>query len=174
MHARRNRYDFRMASALSQLPPALLAVVDQGASVLVASRDEKQRPSVMRAMASRRDGETITVYLARSQSRQLLADIERSGRVAAMFSQPSTHLSIQMKSSAVSVRPADESDRPAIDRYAVAMEGEVESVGYPRHLARVMLASKLDDLVAVSFEAGEVFDQTPGAKAGAQVAGGAA
>lgn len=164
-----------MAGALDQLPPPLVATMAAGASVLVASRDERLRPSVMRAMGSRVDAASgeVTVFLSRRQSADLLSDIARSGQVAAMFSQPSTHLSVQLKASRASVRPAAESDRPALDAYLAAMEREIGAVGYPPTLVRAMLAYDLSDLVALSFTPEQAFEQTPGPRAGSVIAGAA-
>ena len=55
------------------LSPAHIALIDQGVSVIVASRDAQLRPSVMRAMGSQisTDGGCITVYLRPSQARPL-------------------------------------------------------------------------------------------------------
>jgi hypothetical protein len=164
-----------MASALAQLPPQLVAKMAGGVSVLVASRDEKLRPSVMRAMGSRVDAGSgvVTVFLSRRQSADLLRDIERCGHIAAMFSQPSTHLSVQLKASRAQIGPATESDRARLESYLAAMEKEIAAVHFPVHLARAMLSWRLEDLVAVSFEPEQVFEQTPGPRAGAILAGGA-
>jgi hypothetical protein len=143
--------------------------------VIVASSDAQLRPSVMRAVGCRvqREQGTLAVYLARSQAARLLDDISRSGRIAVMFSRPSTHVTLQVKATRATIRAATEADREAIERYRLAFEAEVESVGHPRMLAGALLASRPDDLVAVVFEPGEVFEQTPGPKAGERVAGGA-
>lgn len=153
-------------------PPPLsadvLAMMVRGVSVNVASRDAALRPSLMRAVGSdvAPDGSRITVYLARSQSGQLLQDIASTGRLAVVFSQPSTHRSVQLKASAATLRPAVEADVPVLARYLASMESEVARVGFPPPLTRAMLAYRLDDLVAVTFTPDEAFDQTPGPRAG--------
>lgn len=163
-----------MPGALSQLPAALVALIEQGVSIHVASRDERLRASVMRALGSSIDraANRITVFVARSQCAQLLRDVEASGRIAVMFSQPSTHLTLQVKSTRVAVRGAQEGDRALLERYAQAMEREIGSVGYPQRLTRAMLAHRLEDVVALTLEPEEAFDQTPGANAGKRVGGG--
>jgi hypothetical protein len=160
-----------MAGALDPLSPEVLAMMAAGASVLVASRDGRHRPSVMRAMGSRVDAAsgTITVFLSRRQSADLLRDIETSGQVAVMFSQPSTHLSVQLKASRAQLRPAVEADRPVLDRYLSMMEKEIQSVGHPQALVRAMLSWRIEDLVAVSFVPEQAFEQTPGPRAGAEL-----
>lgn len=155
-------------SALSQLSPGLVAMMARGVSVNVASRDERLRPSVMRAMGSAVDahGGSVTVYLARRQAGQLLRDIEATGRIAVIFSEPPTHVTVQLKATAVATRAATEADRPALERYLASMEREIGRVGHAPALTRAMLAWRLDDLVAVTFVPEQAFEQTPGPKAG--------
>lgn len=159
-------------SALSQLSPDVIAMMVRGVSVNVASRDERLRPSTMRAMGSRIDvaSGTVTVYLARSQSQQLLRDIEASGRIAVMFSEPATHRTVQLKGGAASLRDATENDAPVLAAYVASMEHEIQRVGYAPRLTRAMLAYRIEDLVAVSFAPEQVFEQTPGPRAGKLVA----
>ena len=164
-----------MPGALSQLPAALVALIEQGVSIHVASRDGRLRTSVMRALGSSVDraANRVTVFVARSQAAQLLHDLQAGGPLAAMFSQPSTHFTLQVKATRVAVRAAQEGDRALLERYAQAMEREIASVGYPPRLTRAMLAHRLDDLVALTFEPEEAFDQTPGANAGTRLGGAA-
>lgn len=156
-----------------RLPAELLAMIERGVSVIVGSRDAQLRPSVMRAVGSRAgpaDGE-ITVYLSRPQSRQVLQDIAANGRIAVVFSQPSTHRSIQVKATSAALRQADARDQPQLARYLAAMEREIQLVGFAPQLTRAMLACRLEDVVAVSFRPEQAFDQTPGPRAGAALAG---
>lgn len=150
------------------LRPEFLAMMVKGVSLILSSCDHALTPSVMRAVGSHveRDGRRITAYLARNQAQQLLADIASSGRLAAVFSQPTTHLTVQFKSRRVRVREAVPADAPHLQRYLSSMEDELAGLGYPRELAGAMLAHRAEDLVAVEFEPDEAFDQTPGQHAG--------
>lgn len=151
-----------------RLPADLLAIMDRGVSCIVGSRDEALRPSIMRAVGSQvtADGAGITVFLARSQSRQLLQDVASTGHVAVVFSQPASHRTVQLKARSASIRPATEADRPALERYLASMEHEIGRIGYTAQMARAMLAWRLEDLVALSFTPEQAFDQTPGPRAG--------
>jgi hypothetical protein len=157
------------------LSPELLAMIDRGVSVIVSSRDADLRPSLMRAVGSHlaADGSSVTVYLARSQSAQLLQDIASTGHLAVVFSEPFTHRSVQLKSSAASLRPAQDADRPLLARYLASMEHEIARVGFPAPVTRAMLAHRLEDLVAVTFAPEQAFDQTPGPRAGKPLGTGA-
>lgn len=154
------------------LTPELIAMIDRGVSVIVSSRDAALRPSLMRAVGSRinADGSEITVYLARSQSAQLLQDLASSGRIAVVFSSPSSHRSVQVKGTGINGRAATAQDLPLLRRYLQAMEFEICSIGYRLELVRAMLAFDLEDLVAISFTPTHAFDQTPGPKAGCPIA----
>ncbi|MBG9389437.1 pyridoxamine 5'-phosphate oxidase family protein [Caenimonas aquaedulcis] len=156
-----------------QLPSEVLAMMRRGVSAIVASRDADLRPSLMRAMATRvgEDGAGITVYLARSQAGQVLQDIAANGHIAVVFSEPSTHRTVQVKATRVQVRQAGASDEAAVARYLASMERELAHVYIPAPLTRAMLACRLEDLVAVSFVPEYAFDQTPGPQAGTRLPG---
>ena len=153
-------------------PPLLtaehLAWMDAGVSVIVSSCGSDLVPSVMRAVGSLvgPQGRQFTVYLCRSQSAQLLRDVARSGRLAAVFSQPSTDKTVQLKTRTARLREAREDDAPVLQRYLRSMERELSLLGFAPVYARAMLAHRLDDVVAIEFEPEQAFDQTPGSKAG--------
>jgi hypothetical protein len=162
-----------MSSA--RIPADFVALMAKGVSVIVASRDAALRPSVMRAVGSdiAPDGASVTVYLSRPQSRQLLQDIAATGHVAAVFSQPSTHRTVQVKASRAEIRNAGPEDAPRLAAYLASMEWEIQQVGFPPPMTRAMLQHRLEDVVAVSFVPAEAFDQTPGPRAGTRLGGAA-
>ena len=162
--------------AAAPIPADLLEMMTRGVSVNVASRDVALRPSLMRAVGSSvaRGGQLVTVYLSRRQSRQLIQDVAATGYIAAVFSQPATHRAVQVKSTRAVLRNAEPSDEPVLAAYLASMEHEIQQVGYAPAMTRAMLAHRLEDLVAISFEPEQAFDQTPGPKAGSRLAGGAA
>ncbi|MCC2674860.1 MAG: hypothetical protein K0R58_1807 [Ramlibacter sp.] len=151
------------------LPADLVAMMARGVSVIVGSRDAKLRPSIMRAVGSRieRDGQDITVYLSRSTSRQLIQDIAATGQLAVVFSEPSTHRTVQLKASRADIRSAVDEDAPVLAAYLRSMEHEIQQVGFGPPVARALLAHRLEDVVAVRFTPEQAFDQTPGPRAGA-------
>jgi hypothetical protein len=160
-----------MRTTPSLLAPDWIAMVAGGVSTIVSACDASLRPSLMRAVGSTitTDGSRVTVFLARRQSRQLLQDLAATGRIAVVFSQPSTYRTLQVKADRVHMRPMIEADRPLLDRYLVAMEKELIEVGVEPHFTRAMLACTVGDVVAVEFEPQEAFDQTPGSRAGARI-----
>lgn len=157
----------------SLLPPDLVAMIDRGVSANVASRDAALRPSLMRAVGSSiaDAGRSITVFVSRRQSRQLVQDIAATGHVAVVFSEPSTHRTVQVKATRASLRNAVPADAPVLARYLASMEHELQLIGHPPEVPRAMLSHHLDDVVAISFEPELAFDQTPGPKAGTRLSG---
>lgn len=158
-----------MRTSTPLLPPDLIAMVAHGVSTIVSSCDAALRPSIMRAAGSTisQDGRLITVYLARQQSRQLLQDVAANGHIAVVFSEPVSHRTLQVKACSARTRGALPSDQPILARYLAAMQDEILRVGFGPTFTKAMLACQLDDVVAISFEPTQAFDQTPGPKAGA-------
>lgn len=145
-----------------------IAMIGKGVSAIAGTCDAYLQPAVMRAVAGTvtPDGRTVTLYLMRQQSRQLLQDIASTGRLAVVFSEPSSHRTVQVKGAGVRTRPLDESDVPVLQRYLESMQRELGLIGFAPAFARAMLAHRPRDVVAVSFEPEEAYDQTPGPRAG--------
>ncbi|MBK6614267.1 hypothetical protein [Ottowia sp.] len=163
----------------SPTPAALLrpehaAWIARGVSTIVASRDALHHPSLMRAVGAdiAGDGGRITVYLNQLTARQVLADLEATGQIAVVFSEPSTNRSLQVKARRVELRPAEARDAAVLQRYLRGMEWQLGQIGFSPVHTRAMLAHRLDDVVAVGFTPEQAFDQTPGRQAGAPLAGG--
>lgn len=158
------------------LSPDHIALVNQGISAIVASRDSALRSSLMRAMGAHidADGQRVTVFLRPSQSEQLLNDLKAGGPIAVVFSDPPSNLTVQVKASGATIRPAVPSDQPVLRRYLLAMQHCVGLVGYDAAYVAAMLSAPADDLVAVEFSPESAFDQTPGPRAGAPLQSGAA
>jgi len=150
-----------------------IALIDSGVSAIVASRDAAHRPSLMRAVGASitPDGVQISVYLNRPASTQLLADLQASGQIAVVFSEPSTHRAVQVKASRVQLRAATAADAPLLQRYLRAMEGQLEPIGFGPRYTRTMLGQEQGDVVVLTFAPEQAYDQTPGPRAGASLAG---
>jgi hypothetical protein len=155
------------------LRPEHIALIASGISAIVASRDARLRPSLMRAVGTdiNADGSRITVYLNRPAAVQLLADLEAHGHLAVVFSEPSTHRTVQVKTRTVSLRAARPEDREVLRRYLGAMEWQLSQVDIRPEQTRVMLDHRFEDVVAVSFTPEQAYDQTPGPQAGASLPG---
>lgn len=156
-----------LTSAL--LRPEDAAFIQQGISICVASRDVRHVPSLSRAFACRiaADGK-ILLILSRSHSVQLVHDIERSARIAVVFSQPTTHRTLQIKGSDARLLTVTPADIECLQRSETAFAQELARIGFAADFVRRMFECDHDDLRVISFTPDDVFLQTPGPNAGAR------
>jgi len=147
---------------------ANFALLRTGYMVTVASRDAAHVPSVARALGCRvsPDRRGMTVFLLASQSATLLRDVRETGAIAAVFSQPSTHRTIQLKGSNAAVGAIEPGDVELIDANAAAALADLVLSGFPESFGRTIFAYDAPDVVAVGFTPSTAFVQTPGPQAG--------
>lgn len=160
-----------MTASVALLDPAQAAFIQSQVSIIVAASDAEQVPSLMRAAGCRVDAgrRRVTVLLNASQSRALLRGIDRSGVIAVVFSQPSTHRTLQLKGSDAAIETLCPADTALLEHYRELMVVEIGALGFPRVFTEAMLSGAAADTVAVSFTPAAVFEQTPGPAAGAQL-----
>lgn len=149
----------------------LAAFVTQRVSIVAASRDHANVPSLTRAIGCRvaDDRRTVTVFVDATQAGALLADVLAAGVIAVVFSQPSTHRTFQLKGVDAARVPVSDADRECIARYADMMVEEILQIGQPEAFTRAMLAGTPTGVVAIAFTPCAAFDQTPGPRAGARL-----
>ena len=154
--------------AASPLKEEQARFIEGGVGIAAASSSPQGRPSLNRAVGCSvaPDRRRITVLLRRSQAATLLEDVSRSGAVAVVFSQPSTHHTLQIKSTDAVVHAPEAIDAAALARYAEAFHRELAPLGYTAEWTRALLGYAPADLVAVSFTPQAIFSQTPGPRAG--------
>lgn len=145
------------------------AFITGAVSIVAASRGPNNMPTVARAAGCRvsADGRRIALFFAASQAAALLDSIRATGAVSAVFSQPSTHRTIQLKGADGRVGALQEGDGELIARYADAFVRELCPLGYAEQLVRAVVWGPEEDFVTVSFSPSAAFDQTPGPRAGA-------
>jgi hypothetical protein len=161
-----------MTAPVDSRPPladeASFALLRTGFMVTVASRDAAHIPSVARALGCRvsPDRTRVTVVLLASQSAALLADLRATGVIAVVFTQPSTHRTIQLKGSDATVGAPEPGAQALVEANAAAALADLALAGYPESFARTLFALDPPDLVAVGFTPTAAFFQTPGPQAG--------
>jgi len=160
-----------MASKPTWISAEDAAFIQQGISITVASRDVRHVPSLSRALACRisPDGKQLEVVVLQSQSESLLLDLRKSAAIAVVFSQPTTHRSLQIKGSDAEVTQADsEHVQLALD-YTAAFGGELAQLGFGPEFRARMFAWEAGDLRVVRFTPHDLYLQTPGPNAGARL-----
>lgn len=153
-----------------------VAFIQSGVSISLAACDTDRLPSVSRGLGCKlsADGRAVCVFLRRSQAGELLDNIRSSGRVANVFSLPSSNRTVQLKGVDAQIEPFDVADMAIVDRHAADFLEQVTPLGMAEHVVRTILACRPEDLVTVRYTPSAAFSQTPGPKAGTPLDGNAA
>jgi hypothetical protein len=137
-------------------------------SILVGSSSAERVPSVVRAYGCRvaPDRRSITVFLAIEQSQAVLRDLRAGRGIAAVFSRPTTHETLQLKGAQADVAPLQDGDRALMRAYGESFRDELGAVGFKGAFGLNIISGTEADAVAVTFTPTAAFVQTPGPSAG--------
>ena len=144
------------------------AFIQTGVSISLAACGPDRLPSMSRGLGCRLEdgGRQVSVFLRRSQSLELIGNILCNGRVANVFSLPSSNRTLQLKGTDARITPFVPDDLAVIERHVADFIVEVLPLGMCEAVVRAILAYRPDDLVTVTYSPSAVFSQTPGPKAG--------
>ena len=161
-----------VASAPVLIDAEQARLISGGVGMSAASCRPGALPNMARCTGCRiaPDRRTVTLIVAATPGAALLDDVRRSGLIAAVFSQPSTHYTLQLKGTDARIVPLEPGDAALVRRYVDAFVAELTPFGYSEPLVRAFLGSMPDDLAAVQFTISAAFSQTPGPQAGAPLA----
>lgn len=156
----------------SVLDDAVLALMGRRVSIIVASRDREHRPHLMRAIGWRlsADRRRISVLMTARTSVPVIDDVRDNGAIAVVFSEPTTHHSVQLKGRAAVVEPTIPGDDELLETYAERLTEELGQLGFAPAFVRALLDRSESEVVAVTFTPTHAFEQTPGPRAGRPLA----
>ena len=122
-------------------------------------------PTGCRAIALTSSGDlaTITVYVPMATSRELIAGVAATKRLAVVATYPPDHATVQLKGTASSVRLAEEGERELIQDRVDGFAEVLHRLGYPLRVARAITHWPA---FAIDVKVEELYEQTPGPKAG--------
>lgn len=147
----------------------LAGFLEEGLGITLGTRNERLEPNGARAIAVKvdADGTHLSVYLAEVAARRVIPDLESNGQAAVTFGRPIDERACQVKGTFVSARAAADDERP----FMIAQRGRyfsnLEMIG----IARAGSAAWITwPAVVVRIRATHIFNQTPGAEAGAPIA----
>jgi hypothetical protein len=102
-----------------QLDADHAAFIQGAVSVVVSSRNSQHVPDVVRGCGCRvtRDRRRVTVLVEAARAGSVLDDIAANGLIAVVFSQPSTHRTIQLKGSDARITRVTGADRAIAQRH---------------------------------------------------------
>lgn len=147
------------------IPPAIGAFLDAGPIMHVASRDAELVPESMHAAGARIDPEAnlLDIYVAEALAGSTLANLRANGEAALTATRVTDNRSVQLKGVLVSERPGDDRDRAILSAMQERGNHELALVGMPRSVS-----ARIVDwpCVVLSVRVREVYEQTPGPRAG--------
>ena len=142
-----------------------------GISINLASCAEGRLPRLARATGVRlsEDGRRVALLVAGQQYAPLLEAVRESRAVAAVFSQPSTHETIQLKAIDAEVQEPVPGDLELVGRYVDGFAAELAALRYPAEVIRAALWCDPAELRVIAFTPTAAFLQTPGPRAGTRL-----
>ena len=146
----------------------LAGFLQEGLGIHIGTRNERLEPNGARAIAVQvdADGAHIAVYLADVAAARVLPDLHSNGQAAITFARPIDDRACQIKGTFVSARAATDDERVFMLAQREAFLDSLELIGIGRAGSAAWVTWPA---VVVRINATHVFDQTPGANAGAQV-----
>lgn len=150
------------------LSSELAEFICSGISITASSRDGRFIPSISRVLACSINSQRtqLRIFLVKSQALQLLRDITSSGEIAVVFSQPSSHRTLQIKSTNAHPCSLEQRDIALIEASLRNFAEDLSLIDYPREFAHAFHHFTPDDLLVISFSPSALFEQSPGPDAG--------
>jgi hypothetical protein len=151
---------------LPRIDAATAEFVRGPVAVVVATRDAALRPHVTRGWGPLAvdAGRALRLCVSARPELRTLGDLADNGRIAVTLSRPATYRSLQVKGGGARVEAMTADDEERVARHVAAFSAEVAGFGIGRAVLERMVAGPL---VAVACAVAELYDQTPGAGAGA-------
>lgn len=152
------------------LTSELAAFCQSGVSVVLGARSAVGAPIAGLALACRITSEGVMRLFLRAPANQgLLAALAQGSPIAATFSEPRTHRSIQVKASSARQVPVEPLEFDEIARQVKIFENELIFVNYTPRFSAYYCAYRDEEVVAIEISPREAFVQTPGPGAGEQL-----
>jgi hypothetical protein len=156
------------------LPRELIELGDAGPAVIAGSGDAAGVPELSRAWGVQllADADELVICVPSDSGRRLLANVEHTGQIAVVMTNPRNYRSFQVKGRVVAIAPASADDRERVTVHQQAFVESAAAVGLPRESARRLFKDahgEYPDLTAVRMKVETLFDQTPGPGAGARL-----
>lgn len=145
----------------------LTELLDSGAAVVVATRDDELVPHVTRGWGGTFDAadERLDLCLTVSPDLAVVSDIEAIAAfasIAVTVAHPTTYRAMQVTGTVEWIGDITPEDRSRIDAHIERFVAQVIPVGMPPDSGRIAGTA----FIAVRVAIAQCFEQTPGAKAG--------
>ena len=146
----------------------LLKSIEPGVSVIVGSVDAQGNPACCRAVGLRSDDElaTATVFVPMATSKETIANVSSTRRIAVVTTHPISHCATQLKGVVEQTRLARADEEPFVAAHLGGFGGVLNTIGYPPRLTRAVVHWPA---FALEIRIEEIFEQSPGPNAGTRL-----
>lgn len=146
----------------------LLKSVEPGVSVIVGSVDTEGNPSCCRAVGLRSDDDlaTVTVFVPMATSKDTIANVAATRRVAVVTTHPISHCATQLKGIVEHTRLARDEEQSFVVEHFGGFGGVLNAIGYPLRVTRSVVHWPA---LALEMRVEEIYEQSPGPKAGTRL-----
>ena len=146
----------------------LRVATDGGTSVLVGSADANAVPACCRGIAVSTDRTLAhaTVYVPVATSRDVIANAATTKKLAVMITRVVEHVGVQLKGTVEAIRMAGDAEAPFVRARFNEFGDVLDDIGLPRRIFRGVTHWPA---FALELRVEEVYDQTPGPRAGASI-----
>ena len=146
----------------------LLKGLEPGVSVIVGSVDSQGNPSCCRAVGLRSDDElaTATVFVPVATSKETIANVASTRRIAIVTTHPISHCATQLKGIVEQTRLARDDEEEFVVGHLGGFGGVLNTIGYPLRLTRSIVHWPA---FALDIRVEEIYEQSPGPKAGTRL-----
>ncbi len=159
-------------SPLPLLSAENAAFIRSHTSLSVAARDAQNRPAIARGAGCSvsDDRQYVTVFLCPMNAGLVLKNLEDNGAIAMVATRPTTHAALQLKGKVTQIAAMTPAERELMEAHQRSFIAELGVLGYAPELIRALLGSG-EDCLAVHFQPLQIFNQTPGPRAGEKLGG---
>jgi hypothetical protein len=148
----------------------LAAFCQSGVSIVLAATASDGLPVAGKGLSAIISAEgRVRVYLREGINLPLLAALEAGSGIAATFTEPRTHRSIQMKSKATTRLAVEPADLPEVARQIRHFGNELVDMSYTHRLVEHYCMYTDEELIVIEYLPSDAFVQTPGPGAGSQL-----
>jgi len=139
-----------------------------GTSLFVGTVSAGGAPLCTRAIAVRSDDglTTATIYVPLATSRETLANIATTHRLALVATQPIEHTTVQLKGVSHTVRLARDDEAAFVQSRLEGLAEVLDRIGVPRRVTRSFAHWPA---FAIEMQVDQIFEQTPGPRAGTRL-----
>lgn len=155
------------AGCRAALSDEIVAFIESGVSIVLGVVSVGGRALTGRALAARVMGDaTIRLVYAEEGNAALAVNVRSGGPIAATFSAPLSHRTVQIKGFSSTPEELQPEDEASTRRQTDAFAAILSAVGHSPAFVQAFSDYRSSALFVLSFPAQEAFEQTPGPGAG--------